>query len=232
MHAIPVDANIDVQIKQETDKGSTITYNWTNYKFAQHSNWVNVFQPGVGTITIWENSNGITGKQLYQLEHIPLTPGPLVVALKVAQDQDPSDPSKYWPPNEADQVETIAASYVPQKNGSASVRLFNLSPDTKVAGMSSSQGGPNISQVKYGLSSDWLPFPVGAQSFQFFDDDASPPKPILQKPGTLSGPPVGETQFLMGLQDPQASEALKLSALLLLDAPEGGLCKPTAPAIP
>ena len=38
-------------------------------------------------------------------------PGPLVVALKVAQNQDPSDPSKYWPPSEPDQVETIAARY-------------------------------------------------------------------------------------------------------------------------
>ena len=155
------------------------------------------------------------------------TPGPLVVALKVAGDQDPSDPSKYWPPTEADQVETIAASYVSQKNGNASVRLFNLSPDVKVAGMSASGPTP-ISQVKYGVGSKWQAFPVGGQNFQFFDDDASPPKAILQKPGSLSGPPVGETQFLMGLQNSQASAALKLTSVLLLDAPEGGVCKPSA----
>ena len=28
--------------------------------------------------------------------------GPLVVAVKVASDQDPGDPSKYWPPSEPD----------------------------------------------------------------------------------------------------------------------------------
>ena len=229
LHAIPVAANIDVMITQETGKGPAISYNWTNYAFGQHSNWVNVFEPGVGSITFWENVNGVTGKMLYHLEHIPLTPGPLVVALKVAQDQDPTDPSKYWPPVEADQVETIAASYVPQKNDSASVRLFNLSPDTKIAGMTSSaKGGTDITQVKYGLASDWSPFPIGGQTFQFFDDDASPPKMLMQAAGNLTGPPIGETQFLLGLQDPQAPAAVKLTSLLLMDAPEGGLCKPTA----
>ena len=227
MHAIPVEANIDVMIQQEVSANQTIVYNWTNYKFAQYSNWVNVFEPGAGSITIWENTGGATGKMLYHLDHIPLTPGPLVVALKVAGDQDPTIPGKYWPPTEADQVETIAASYVPQKNGNASLRLFNLSPDTKVAGMSSS-GSTAISEVKFGLGSKWQAFPVGGQNFQFFDDDASPPKMILQKPGSLSGPPVGETQFLMGLQNPQAPAALKLTSVLLLDAPEGGVCKPTA----
>ena len=226
VHAIPVDVNIDVMITQSTDNGQTIRHNWTNYQFGQYSNWVNVFQPGVGTITIWENDNGVQGKQLYTLDHIPLTPGPLVVALKVAQDQDPADRSKYWPPNEPDQVETIAASYVPQQNGSASVRLFNLSPDTKLVGMTSSAHGSDIQQVKYGLSSDWEPFPVGQQTFQFFDDSASTPKLLFQAPGNLTGPPIGETQFLLGMQDPQAPAALKISSLLLTDAPEGGVCKP------
>ena len=38
--------------------------------------------------------------------------GPLVVVIKVAQDQDPTMPSKFWPPNEPDQVETVAARYL------------------------------------------------------------------------------------------------------------------------
>lgn len=69
VHAIPVSANIDVMIKQEVNANTTIVYNWTNYKFAQYSDWVNVFQPGVGSITISEST---TGKTLYHLEHIPL----------------------------------------------------------------------------------------------------------------------------------------------------------------
>ena len=36
---------------------------------------VNVFKPGTGTITVWENSGGQRGAVLYQLKGIPLTPG-------------------------------------------------------------------------------------------------------------------------------------------------------------
>jgi hypothetical protein len=118
-----------VVISQATN-ASTIVYNWTNYKFTQYSDWVNVFQPGTGTITIYENDGGTRGKQLYQIDKIPLTPGPLVVALKVANDQDPTKSANFWPPSEPDQVETIAASYVPPKPGQSSVRLFNLAPST------------------------------------------------------------------------------------------------------
>eukprot|EP01047_Picozoa_sp_COSAG01_P063539 COSAG01_NODE_8250_length_2856_cov_79.780921_3_plen_64_part_00 len=42
------------------------------------SQWVNVFKPGSGTITVWENTGGTRGAQIFQLQHIPLTPGPLV----------------------------------------------------------------------------------------------------------------------------------------------------------
>ena len=64
---------------------------------------------GVGTISIFENVNGQRGPQLFT-KRIPLTPGPLVVTIKVASDQDPANASKFWPPNEDDQVEIIAAS--------------------------------------------------------------------------------------------------------------------------
>ena len=62
-----------------------------------------------------------------------------MVVIKVAQDQafNNSGPSVFWPPRDPDNIETIAASYV-QPGNAAKVRLFNLSPDTKVAGMSSS----------------------------------------------------------------------------------------------
>lgn len=42
-------------------------------------------------------------------------------------------PQPYWPPRDPDQIEAIAASYV-QPGSEGSLRLFNLSPDTKRAG--------------------------------------------------------------------------------------------------
>ena len=44
------------------------------------------------------------------------------------------------PPSLPDSVETIAASYV-QSQANSAVRLFNLSPDTKQAGMTCSANG-------------------------------------------------------------------------------------------
>lgn len=79
---------------------------------------------GKGTITLWENTNGKRGNQIYQLKGIPLTPGPLVVVVKVASSVV-KQPDKYWPPALPDAVETIAASYV-QTATSSKVRLFNL----------------------------------------------------------------------------------------------------------
>ena len=100
---------------------------------------MNCFKPGTGTITVFENTGGSRGAQIYQLKGIPLTPGPLVVVIKVASSQV-ANSSGYWPPSLPDAVETIAASYV-QSADSSSVRLFNLSPDTKQAGMSCSANG-------------------------------------------------------------------------------------------
>ena len=80
----------------------------TDFKFGDFSDWVNVFKPGKGTITVWENSGGVRGKQIYQLNGIPLTPGPLVVVVKVASSLV-AQPSKFWPPTLPDSIETIAA---------------------------------------------------------------------------------------------------------------------------
>jgi hypothetical protein len=34
-------------------------------QFGDFSDWVNVFKPGTGTITVWENQGGKRGAQLY-----------------------------------------------------------------------------------------------------------------------------------------------------------------------
>jgi hypothetical protein len=47
-------------------------------QFADFSDWVNVFKPGTGTITVWENQGGKRGDKIYSQSGIPLTPGPLV----------------------------------------------------------------------------------------------------------------------------------------------------------
>ena len=59
-----------------------------------------------------------------------------------------------WPPKVAKNVETIAASFVPPKSGSA-VRLFNLASDVPTAGLAgSSSGGKKLADgVKYTLGS-------------------------------------------------------------------------------
>ena len=87
---------------------------------------VNVFKPGTGTITVWENTGGTRGAVLYQKKGIPLTPGPLMVVIKVASSQV-ANATGYWPPALPDSIETIAASYV-ESSVSSKLRLFNLSP--------------------------------------------------------------------------------------------------------
>ena len=171
-HAIPVDNHVDAMIVQDDDP--SISHTWSNFKFSDFSDWVNVFKPGTGTITIWENTGGKRGAQLYKLSKIPLTPGPLVVVIKVAQSQafNASGPEPFWPPRVPDNVETIAASYVQPGTG-GKVRLFNLSPDTKVAGMALSSGakaGKLATNVHYSLGSNWFPVPVTAQTYKFTDD--------------------------------------------------------------
>ena len=80
--------NVDVEIVQDPP-GPNITHTWTNFKFGDFSDWVNVFKPGTGDITIWENTGGKRGAKLYSLSDIPLTPGPLLATIKVAQSQAP-----------------------------------------------------------------------------------------------------------------------------------------------
>ena len=69
-------------------------------------------KPGLGTFTVYENTGGTRGRQIYQLKGIPLTPGPLVVVIKVASSVT-GQPDKYWPPALPDAVETIVSAHVP-----------------------------------------------------------------------------------------------------------------------
>ena len=107
---------------------------------------------------------------------------------------------------------------MPPAQGDASVRLFNLAPSTKAAGLSSSAtGATKISQVKYSLGSDWTSFPLGNQTWSFMDEDVSPARLLLQTTESPPGPPIGSTQFLLGI------ETIGVRALLLNDAP---VCAP------
>jgi hypothetical protein len=220
IHALPIEHSVDVVITQQQDSSNTasdtpIQHSWSNYAFADHSNWVSVFKSGVGTMDVYENVGGQRGTHPLYSKQIPLTPGPLVVAIKIGSDQDPKEPSKYWPPNEPDQIETIAASYTPPTAGDASVRLFNLSPTTLSAGMTSSaQSGATITGVKYSLGSAWESFALGNQSWSFVDDNETPPSQLLQTQAAPKAPPIGNTMFFLGLQ------GVNLRALMLSDAPE------------
>lgn len=110
-HTIPVANHVDVQISQAGPP--SITHTWADFKFGQFSDWVNVFRPGSGDITVWEvrllayyfldavalsvsltlrvsplqTVDGTRGRQVLHVPHIPLTPGPLVVVIKVASSQ-------------------------------------------------------------------------------------------------------------------------------------------------
>ena len=186
----------------------------------QFSDWVNVFKPGSGTITIWENVGGKRGAQIYQLEHIPLTPGPLVVVIKVAASQVKNS-SGYWPPALPDAVETIAASYV-DTDPSSKVRLFNLAPGTTSAGMSLS-GKSIATNVAYGVGSDWVKVPTVSSSFGFVDDISK--KTLATKTMMPASPPIGNTEVLLGLQLGVGS-GFGTQVVSLVDAPEGGTCHP------
>jgi hypothetical protein len=71
--AIPTSHHVDVEIAQDPPE-NRITHTWTDYKYSDFSDWSNVFKPGTGTITIWENVGGQRGAQIFQLKGIPLTP--------------------------------------------------------------------------------------------------------------------------------------------------------------
>ena len=194
-HTIPVGHHVDAMIVQ--DKDHSINYTWTNMKFGDFGDWVNIFKPGTGTITIWENKAGKrVNPPLYSVDKIPLTPGPLVAVIKVAQSQAPK---VVWPPAIPDNIETIAASYV-EGAASSKVRLFNLSPDTKVAGMKCDKNGTKelAANVAFSLGSDWYDVPTEMDTFTVSDDLTS--KQIGTVKTTPPAAPLGFTNMLLGLQ--------------------------------
>jgi hypothetical protein len=140
-------------------------------------------------------------------------------------------------------VETIAASYVQQHDATV-VRLFNLSPDTKAAGMTNSGNGTEeiVTGVAYSLGSRWVPVVGGSSTFGIKDDSGKGgAKTIATLASTPKQAPIGNTAMLLGLQTTGGREsdradeldgsgggggAYAAQVVMLDDAPEGGTCHP------
>ena len=117
------------------------------------------------------------------------------------------------------------ASYV-QTATSSKVRLFNLSPDTKEAGMACSGNGTKelATNVQYSLGSDWYDIATAAATFTVSDDLTG--KELVTRTETPPAAPLGFTNMLIGLQQAEGPHAIQM--IMLNDAPEGGVCKPSA----
>ena len=210
-HALPSANNLDAEITQASSGKS---YTWVNYKFGEFSKWVEIFEDGWGSITLWQNTNGQRVEPALLSNHsIPLTPGPLVVAVKANIGLVNRSA---WPPNDGTNVETIAASYVPPANSNQSgVRLFNLSPDTDLAELS--DGSTTLVQgVSYTLGSDWAPIPVESATFTAKDQKSG--KTLASTTTTPPDAPFVFTAFLIGSQN--KTGALGPQLVPLIDAPE------------
>jgi hypothetical protein len=136
------------------------------------------------------------------------------VVLKVAASQV-ANATAYWPPTLPDSVEAIAASYVASAN-SSKVRLFNLSPDTKAAGMALG-GVATASNIAYSLGSAWTPVAATTPGAFTFTDELTR-KTLATKTVVPPAAPLGFTNVLLGLQ----SGAVPIKVVSLVDAPEGG----------
>ena len=111
---------------------------------------------------------------------------------------------------------------------SSKVRLFNLSPDTKEAGMACSGNGSKelATNVQYSLGSDWYDVATVAAAFTASDDLTG--KELLTRTETPPAAPLGFTNMLIGLQQADSSGPHAIQMIMLNDAPEGGVCKPSA----
>ena len=108
-----------------------------------------------------------------------------------------------------------------QSSNSSKVRLFNLAPGVKSAGMS--VGGKEIATgVAYSLGSEWVPVSSAASTYSLKDDATG--KALATRVMTPAKPPIGNTVLVVGL--PGASGSYGTQALALDDAPEGGTCHP------
>lgn len=146
-----------------------------------------------------------------------------MVVIKVAASQV-TNTSGYWPPSLPDAVETIAASFVQPQNTTAKVRLFNLSPDTQSAGMSSSTNGDMeiVKNVAFSLGSSWVDTSKATATYTILDDTTT--RTINSR--SITPPAFGVwTNMLIGLQK-SGKVGQQLQVVPLVDAPEGGRCHP------
>ena len=164
-------------------------HTWSDISFGDFSDWQEDFSVGMSTIVVTDNSGKILAKVDRQLP-----PGPLVVALKGT-----------WPLNFDTGVEAIAASYVSPPAGSSGVRLFNLSPNTVMAGLT--RDGQTVANgVSFCTGSDWTPMDTSTKPFEIDDFDAATGTgtPLLTQSWT---PPEGaSTVFLLGAQNSSSTE--------------------------
>lgn len=223
-HTIPVPHHVDVEVSQ-TDPNPH-THTWENYEYAQFSDWVSSFEVGTGAVKVWESVNGTRGALLLTVADIPLTPGPLVVALKCPQIALPGAP-QCWPPADAmlgASIETFAASYVPVSSGAA-VRLVNVAPETKEATLSA--GGVTLgSAEKYGEGfSKWAHISANATDFVATDTSLSAPVATLSAFAPPAAPQVFTTWLLGNHSAASGPYAEQLKPVL--DAPHNGeYCTP------
>ena len=101
--------------------------------------------------------------------------------------------------------------------------------------MASSANGsePIASNVAFSLGSDWMAVPAHSQTFTFTDDLSK--KTLTSKTETPPAAPLGYTNILLGMQKPSGAASsgattddMGIQVVPLQDAPEGGVCKPTA----
>eukprot|EP01052_Picozoa_sp_SAG31_P040432 SAG31_NODE_5852_length_2296_cov_0.827947_2_plen_198_part_00 len=185
---VPNGEKVDCKVKQ----GAT-EHTWRAYGFGLFSDWVQIFEPGPARISILQD-----GKELVVVT-MPLTPGPLVVALRA------DSAGHIWPPT-ATSIETIAASYVPAPRGSAGVRLFNLAPGVAYAGFRTATA-PLATNVAFSVGSQWATLQTGPTTFVVYD--AISGETLATVRGTAPLSPDAATVFLIGseMEDKYALEA-------------------------
>lgn len=219
-NTIPTSHKVDIQIVQ---KASGLSFTWPGYGFGEFSNWTSHFKTGTGTVNVIDSK---TQKLLLSIPNAPLTPGPLVVAVKCS---DGSGAGKQcWPPSDKQlggSVDTIAASFTPTKKPNSGVRIFNLSPNTFATTLT--EGGKKITpQVAYGLGSEWVKVTSGkAVKLGALGNDYK--STIATTTVTPPAAPEVFTLWLIGNSTSYASDDGGEFAVRLvekLDAPLGELC--------
>ena len=76
--------------------------------------------------------------------------------------------------------------------------------------------------VQYSLGSTWYTVPTSPSTFTAMDDLTN--KKLTSRLETPPGAPLGYTNVLIGLQKGSGTKVIQM--IPLVDAPEGGVCKP------